>query len=69
MVNSTVITPIEGDVALQAKEKREFLFNFYDNMMKGGDILSVEDIDIVIFDTISIIGIATVIDHPLNPIL
>lgn len=47
MVNSTVITPIEGDVALQAKEKREFLFKFYDNMMKGGDILSPEDIDIV----------------------
>ena len=43
--NTTVV--IDGDIALQAKEKREFLFNFYDNMMKGGDILSVEDIDIV----------------------
>ena len=42
--NTAVI--IEEDIALQAKEKRELLFNFYDIMMKGGDILSVEDIDI-----------------------
>ena len=43
--NTTAV--IEGDIALQAKEKREFLFDFYEKMMKGGDILSVEDIDIV----------------------
>ena len=43
--NTAVV--IEGDIALQAKEKRELIFNFYDIMMKGGDILSVEDIDIV----------------------
>ena len=42
--NTAVI--IEEDIALQAKEKRELLFNFYDIMMKGGDILSVEYIDI-----------------------
>ena len=42
--NTAVV--IEGDIALQAKEKRDLLFNFYDIMMKGGDILSVEDIDI-----------------------
>ena len=43
--NTAVV--IEGDIALQAKEKRELIFNFYDIMMKGGDVLSVEDIDIV----------------------
>lgn len=47
-MSKTTNTPvvIEGDIALQAKEKKDFLFNFYDSIMKGGDILSVEDIDI-----------------------
>ena len=47
MAETIATTIIEGDVALKAKEKRDFLFKFYENMMKGGDILSVEDIDIV----------------------
>ena len=37
---------IEDDIAVRAKEKKELLFNFYENIMKGGEILSIEDIDI-----------------------
>ena len=37
---------IEDDIAVRAKEKKELLFNFYENIMKGGEILSVEDLDI-----------------------
>lgn len=36
------------DVVRQAKKKREFLFSFYDNINKGRDILSAEDLDLAI---------------------
>ena len=43
-VNTAVV--IEDDIAVRAKQKKELLFNFYENIMKGGEILSVEDLDI-----------------------
>ena len=43
-VNTAVV--IEDDIAARAKQKKELLFNFYENIMKGGEILSVEDLDI-----------------------
>ena len=38
----------EGDVALQAKQKSDLLYSFYENIKNGGEILSVEDLDIAI---------------------
>ena len=42
--NTTAV--IEDDIAVRAKEKKDLLFSFYENIMKGGEILSVEDLDI-----------------------
>lgn len=37
-----------SDVTMQAKQKSELLYSFFDNIKKGGEILTVEDLDIAI---------------------
>ena len=38
----------EGDVALLAKQKSTLLYQFYETIKNGGEILSAEDLDIAI---------------------
>ncbi len=48
MVKGTVTSVTDGDVAHLAKQKSVLLYNFYETIKNGGDILSAEDLDIAI---------------------
>lgn len=48
MAKNTEVKAMEGDVAVLAKQKSTLLYQFYETIKNGGDILSAEDLDIAI---------------------
>ena len=48
MAKNTEVKAMEGDVAVLAKQKSNLLYQFYETIKNGGDILSAEDLDIAI---------------------
>ena len=48
MAVEDVTNRAESDVVLLAKQKSNLLYNFYENIKTGGEILSVEDLDVAI---------------------
>ena len=48
MSKNTEVKATEGDVAVLAKQKSTLLYQFYETIKNGGDILSAEDLDIAI---------------------
>ena len=45
---NTAAVEIEDDVALSAKIKKDILYNLYDSVRKGGEILSCNDLTLAI---------------------
>ena len=48
MAKNTELRTKEGDVAVLAKQKSTLLYQFYETIKNGGEILSAEDLDIAI---------------------
>ena len=48
MAEKTELSKKEGDVAVLAKQKSALLYQFYETIKNGGEILSAEDLDIAI---------------------